>query len=338
TQYAGTSTRLGDFDIAAIQLDQPAHEGAVGLPASFRWSRRAASLTDSYALRLCDWSDFNPMYVSAYLGYADNFSLASLPSGFSLGTAYTWDVLVRGPDGGHGAARQTRTVRLVPGIFGRVTHGGAGAGNVLLELRYFNGTVWATRAATTSAADGAYQFSGIPSLAAGQQYYVRYENVSQTSGRLFLWSTRSLTAYTTGTSLDLGSFDIADIPLVYPPGGATIGLPDTFQWTRRPATTGDSYLFELYAPDDFVPRWLSPLMGYTDAYFLSGLPNSFALHTTYAWDVVVASADGGTGVSRMARFVTFSAGLANDTAVPSRPWPFPEDQPARPIESYDTGQ
>src|SRR4029079_10273584 len=60
THYAGTNIRLGDFDIAAIQLEQPAHDGSVGLPASFRWSRRAATVTDSYALRLCDWSDFNP--------------------------------------------------------------------------------------------------------------------------------------------------------------------------------------------------------------------------------------------------------------------------------------
>jgi len=227
----------------------------------------------------------------------------------------------------------------MPGLFGRVTQGGSAAGNVLLQLRYFNGVAWSTRVTTTTSSDGAYLFSGIPSLAVGQQYYVRYENVTQTSGRLFLWGTRSLTAYTTGSSLDLGSFDIADIVLVNPPGGATIGLPYTFQWTRRPATTGDSYLFDLYAPDDYVPRWMSPLMGYTDGYFLSGLPGSFFLHTTYAWDVVVASPDGGTGVSRMARFVTFSAGVANnDMAIASEPWPFPEDLPVRPIDSYDTGQ
>jgi hypothetical protein len=55
--------------------------------------------------------------------------------------------------------------------------------------------------------------------------------------------------------------------------------------------------------------------------------------------VVVASPDGGTGVSRMARFVTFSAGVANnDMAIASEPWPFPEDLPVRPIDSYDTGQ
>jgi hypothetical protein len=338
TYYASTTIRLGDFDIAAIQLDQPANDSSVGLPASFRWSRRAATTSDSYALRLCDWSDFNPMYVSSYLGYVDNFSLNSLLSGFSAGTTYSWDVLVRGPDGGQGASRQPRGVKLMPGLFGRVTQAGGAAGNVLLQLRYFNGATWSTRASTTTSGDGVYLFDSVPSLAAGQQYYVRYENVTQTTGRLFLWGTRSLTAYTIGSSLDMGSFDIADIPLVNPPGGATIGLPYMFQWTRRTATSGDSYLIEVYAPDNFEPRWLSPLVGYAEAYVLSGLPGSFPLHTTYAWDVVVASPDGGSGVSRMARLVTFSTGVASDAAIASWPWPFPEDLPARPKESYDTGQ
>ena len=336
-QYTGGRAKLGDFDIAAIALDEPAPDGSVGLPATFRWSRRAASTSDSYALRLCDWNDFNPMYVSAYQGYSDNFKLNSLPSGFAAGAAYTWDVLVRGPDGGQGAARQTRMVILMPGLYGRVNLGGAPAGGVQLELRYFSGSAWTTRAMTTTNGDGAYLFGGLPSLAAGQQYYVRYQNMAQTTGRLFLWGTPSVFTYTTGASVDMGAFDIADIPLVNPPSGAAIGLPYTFQWTRRPATTDDSYVFEVYAPDDYSPRWLSQLMGYTDAYWLSRLPPSFGLHTTYAWDVIVVSPDGGSGVSRMACLVSFASGHSGPVPATAAAWPFAEDLPPRPAASFGAG-
>jgi hypothetical protein len=76
TSYtAGKSAALGDMDIASVSLEQPAAPGVVGLPAVFRWTRRPATAGDSYTFRMCDWTDYNPMYMSAALGYAESLCL-----------------------------------------------------------------------------------------------------------------------------------------------------------------------------------------------------------------------------------------------------------------------
>jgi hypothetical protein len=342
TSFTGSkSLKLGDFDIAAVSLGQPAPQSGVGLPAVFRWTRRSATANDSYAFRLCDWTDTNPMYVSNPLGYADSFTLNSLPSGFSTGATYAWDVLVRGPDGGQGASQEHRAVTVMPAIYGRVTQGGSAVGGVLLELRYFNGSAWSTRATVTTTAAGDYAFASPASLSAGQLYYVRYVNNSQTAGRLFMWSTRTLNAYTTGTSVDLGTFDVADVALVNPPGGAAIALPHTFQWTRRPTAPSDAYLIDVFDPADYSPRWLSPAVGYSEAYVLARLPAGFGLSVPYAWEVIVLGPNGGSGVSRLARLVSFTTtgtmAEAGDEASASGAWPFPEALPQRPPESIESG-
>jgi 5-hydroxyisourate hydrolase-like protein (transthyretin family) len=330
TSYpAGDSTHIGDFDIAAVHLGEPAHQATLALPATFRWQRRGASGNDSYAVRLYDPADLNPLYVAPYVGYSDNFTLNNPPGGFAYGTAYTWDVILIAPDGATGVSRGARSVRFSNGgIFGQVTQTGGAAPGVPLQLRYFNGNAWATLATTTTGSDGRYAFTNLPSLGAGQKYYVRYENVTQTAGRLFVWSTRSLTAYTSGTAVELGSFDIADVALVGPPGGANIDPPVLFQWTRRSATPGDSYILEIYDPSDFQPRWLSPLLGYAESYTVFGMPPGLSLNTPYAWDVIVVSPDGGSGVSRVARLVQFASHTV-DMRIDSAPWPFDEELPPR---------
>jgi hypothetical protein len=336
TSYAaGANIQAGDFDLAAVALADPPHEATVGLPVTFRWTRRPASTTDSYAVRLYDPADLNPLYVAPYVGYGESFTLSSLPGGFSLGSAYTWDVILLAPDGATGVSRQARSLRFASGITGRVMQNGTPAGSVPLQLRFFNGTAWSTLASATTAADGTYAFTSAPTLGAGQKYYVRYQNVTQTAGRLFLWSTRTLTAYTAGTALDLGSFDIGDVGLVSPPGGATVTLPNTFQWTRRSATPSDSYILELYDPSDYQPRWLSALRGYTDSYLLDSLAPALSTNTPYAWDVLITSPGGGSGVSRLARLVQFANRGVNTFAAPSADWPFEEELPPRPSEGIE---
>jgi 5-hydroxyisourate hydrolase-like protein (transthyretin family) len=325
TSYAhGSALQVSAFDVANVALVTPAHDGHVALPSAFRWVRRAASPSDSYALRLYDTTDFVPLFVSPYVGYTETYTVTTLPPGFTAGTPYTWDVILRGPDGGTGVSRQSRTVSMSLGIHGWVKQGGVAAAGIPLQLRFFNGTAWSTVLTATTAADGSFVFANAPSLGASQKYYVRYQNNTQVAGRLFQWSTRTLTSYTAGSGVHIGSFDIADLALVSPAASSTIGLPYLFQWTARHASSDDGYILEIYDPSDYNPRWLSPLMGYTSSYTLYGLAPSLNTNTTYAWDVVISAPDGGSGVSRIARLVRFAdRGSAFDAA--SADWPFEEE-------------
>jgi hypothetical protein len=189
-----------------------------------------------------------------------------------------------------------------PGISGRVTLNGVPAAGVSLYLRFYDGSSFSTLAITTTAADGSYVFTNAPSLGPGQRYYVRYLNLSGTPGRLWTWGTRSLTAYSAGSMVEIGNFDIADIALVSPSGGATVALPYTFQWTPRPATPSDSYEFDLYDRTDHFYIVLS----YVGSYTLNSLPLNFSPGVQYAWEIWVYSPDGGYGISYATRLVTFS--------------------------------
>jgi len=193
-----------------------------------------------------------------------------------------------------------------PGIRGRVTLNGAPTPSVPLDLRFYNGASWSTRASLTTDSNGLFLFTNVPSLGPGQHYYVRYLNSSQTPGRLWFWGTRTLTAYTSGTFTDIGDFDIADITLVSPPDGATIWLPYTFYWMRRPATPTDSYALEVFDPVDGDPYAATDGLGYVSGVTVYGLPGGFSPGTPYGWDVVVESPDGGSGVALDTYQVVFS--------------------------------
>jgi hypothetical protein len=255
-----------------------------------------------------DPADINPLFEGPAAGYVDGYTLTLVPPGFVPAVAYVWDVLVRSPDAGLGASRPARSVSLSGSgaIYGRVTQGGSGLGGIQLQLRFFNGSTWSTQATTNTASDGTYVFPNAPTLGANQRYFVRYDNTAQVQGRLLAWSTRTITSYTSGTSVAIGDFDLADVPLVSPGGSVTVSLPTTFQWTRRPATPTDSYLLQIYDPVDRDPRWLSPALGYTETTTLAGLSAGLVPNSQYAWDVVVAGPDGGAGIARVARLIRFS--------------------------------
>ncbi len=190
-------------------------------------------------------------------------------------------------------------------IYGTVTDHGAAA-VVALELRFYNGSTWSTRASTTTAANGSYSFLGVPGLSPGQIYYVRYLNTT-TPSRLFTWHTRLLGTYAAGAEVHIGDFDVANIALVAPAPGATVSLPRAFQWSARPATTSDSYEFDLFDPQDGNPYFFTdPPLGYVSSYTLNGLPAGFKVNTQYVWDMWVYSPDGGYGISYYAYYVRFS--------------------------------
>ena len=189
-------------------------------------------------------------------------------------------------------------------IYGRVTDGGIGAAGVSLDLRYFDGSDWSTLVSTTTTSGGNYQFKDVPPLGTGEAYLVRYLNTIDQS-RLGTWETRHLTGLTSGGMINLGSFDIANIALTAPIYGHETSLPRQFSWTRRPATQGDSYKFNLFDIYDYVPKFTSIPLGYANSYDLASLPAGFYNCNPYYWAITVNSPDGGWGGSLWAYEVTF---------------------------------
>lgn len=192
------------------------------------------------------------------------------------------------------------------GICGRVTLNGAPVSNVYLELRFFNGSQWSTLMTTLTDSNGNYAFTGVPSLRPGQRYFVRYYNFAGILGRLRVWGTRELTSYTEGMAVHIGDFDIADVPLVAPFGNVTVSLPYTFQWTPRPAAPSDSYSLAIYDPTDMDPYAYTNPLGYVGNVNVTHLPPGFSPGVQYRWEVLIWSPDGGVGISREARNITFS--------------------------------
>jgi hypothetical protein len=192
-----------------------------------------------------------------------------------------------------------------PGIHGRVTENGAPAANVPLELQFYNGSTWSSPVITFTQADGWYAFTNVPGLASGQRYDVRYLNNG--AGRLGVWHPRMLDTYTAGSSMHIGDFDIADVPLLSPANNISLSLPLTFSWLVRPGTPSDSYEFNLYDPRTDDPHFRTdPRIGYVGSYMLNTLPAAFDVGQAYAWEVWVYSPDGGLGISWLPRMISFT--------------------------------
>jgi hypothetical protein len=193
-----------------------------------------------------------------------------------------------------------------PGIFGRMTYHGLPFGAFALTLHLFNGSTYDSIDVAFPSADGQYRFEDVPSLGPGQRYYVRWLNPGD-DNLLAAWFTRELTAYNHGDSVNIGDFDVANIPLGAPPPGAVLTLPNLFTWGFRPATPYDSFEFNLLDPQDGNPWfWTDPPLGHVNEYGLHFLPAGFETHTWYGWYVAVHSPDGGYGVSYYFRWINFS--------------------------------
>jgi hypothetical protein len=158
-----------------------------------------------------------------------------------------------------------------------------------LDLRFWDGAAWSTRATTTTGSDGRYNFTGVPGLAAGQIYAVRYlntpDNPNPGPGYLWSWVGNRLAAYTAGTTLAGGDFDVADIPLVSPADGASVTLPATFCWTPRSVTSDNYSLMFYYPATDEVAA--TDYLGYVSCVTVTGLPSGWPSGATYQWWVRV---------------------------------------------------
>jgi hypothetical protein len=172
-------------------------------------------------------------------------------------------------------------------------------------LDFFDGNSWTTFTTAVTDQSGAYSFTGVPALGAGQRYVVAYVNDAFTAGRLYLWLTRELTSYGANDTVDMGTFDIADVPLGNPPDDAAVNLPTTFTWSPRAASPSDSYALTLYDPQDFNPAAQTNPLGYTSSVTIGGLPPSFSFGVPYVWEMWIVGPNGEIGVSLDYHFITF---------------------------------
>lgn len=213
------------------------------------------------------------------------------------------------------------------GIYGRVTLGGAAAGGVGLDLRFYNGSSWSTRSNTTTNSNGDYLFANPPSLSSGQSYYVRYLNPSSTpNGRLGGWYGADITSYTSGSRVHGGDFDIKDVTLQSPSNGSSVTLPRTFQWYLR-GITSDHYHIALYDP---VASKLavSGDLGYVNQVTMTSLPPGWPSGRQYYWWIIVCqdAECNAYGESFEIRAVTIYSGAITEQVTDAVQWiPVPSE-------------
>ncbi|MCL4396206.1 MAG: M4 family metallopeptidase, partial [Chloroflexi bacterium] len=167
-------------------------------------------------------------------------------------------------------------------IYGQLTQAGAAAVNAPVTLYKWTGSAYASIASTKTDNLGYYHFLGVGSLSSGQWYVVEFWNQAGIAGELWWLDTYYVTTYSAGATAWLGSGEISDIPLVSP-CGATVTLPNTFQWKRRNGSY--SYLMELFDLSRTV-YWASAWTG-SDYYVLSSRPSGFTTNYQYGWDTIV---------------------------------------------------
>jgi uncharacterized repeat protein (TIGR01451 family) len=190
-------------------------------------------------------------------------------------------------------------------VYGTVTYNEEPISNIGLRLRFYDGGAWSTLAETNTD-NGSYSFTGLPSLTAGQGYYVRYGPNTSSSDYVVNWRAPMVTGYTAGDDVPGGDFDIANVDLLSPAHGATVTLPVTFRWERRGVDT-DTYRWVLYDPGTGGRLQVSEDLGDVDSYTLTSLPDGAEYDKVYGWYMRVYNGPESYGTGYYARYVTFSS-------------------------------
>jgi hypothetical protein len=219
----------------------------------------------------------------------------------------------------------TPTATVIPtpgaqGIHGHVTYGGAAVPGIQLALRVYDDSSESTVGTTYTNADGSYLFTGIPSLAPGETYYVRYGPNYTDNRYVTVWYGPDITWYMAGTSVAGGDLDIANVSLTSPASGSTLPLPVTFGWQRRNVTT-DTYRWILFDPNNPAVAWATGDLGYVGQFTLTNLPQGAQYWKAYGWYLMVYSGPDSFGLSYYYREITFSgstSGLPQERAL--APW------------------
>lgn len=198
-----------------------------------------------------------------------------------------------------------------------MTYNAAPAAETELRLRFYDGSTYSTASTTQTDSQGRYRFADVPSLGAGQFYYVRYGPNSSDPRYLSAWYGPAITSYTAGASVPGGDFDLANVSLSAPAHGATLPLPVTFVWQQR-SVTADTYRFVLFDPKN-NDSWTTNSLGNTDRLTLTTLPEGVMTGIQYGWHVEVWQGDDSYGVSYYYRLVTFTATGSRAFSEPADP-------------------
>jgi hypothetical protein len=127
-----------------------------------------------------------------------------------------------------------------------------------------------------------------------------------------------ITTYTSGSTIPGGDFDIANVNLLSPAGGAAVQLPITFTWQQRGIGT-DTYRLELFDPDT-REGWVTNDLGNVGSSTMTGMPTGAIFGQPYGWDITVFNGPDSYGESYYYRTITFLSGMAHSSlALPKRP-------------------
>ncbi len=205
---------------------------------------------------------------------------------------------------------RTATATAAPsndGINGRVTYQGAAASGIELQLRFYDGSETTTLATTTTDSAGHYRFMGAASLGSGQEYWVRFRSPNNPLWVAF-WLTPSITAYTSGSTMAGGDFDIANVSLLSPPAGAAEALPVTFTWQQR-GIAGDTYRI-VFTDLDTDAYWYTPDLGNVGSFTATSLWGDAVFGKPYGWLIWVFDGPDSYGQSYFYQSVSFLSGMA----------------------------
>ncbi len=119
------------FDITNPEIESPAHQAVVTLPATFAWEGRSVP-EERYQLRLRAASG-ESLWASQAQAEPTSISLSDLPAGLAYERIYRWDLLVYG-EAGYGLAYYYREVTFSP-TASEVKGYGPGEPNYPLGLR-----------------------------------------------------------------------------------------------------------------------------------------------------------------------------------------------------------
>lgn len=183
------------------------------------------------------------------------------------------------------------------GIFGKVTFNGTIAPGVRVDLMRGVDLKSSTLVDSQNTdANGLFSFANfsvVTSLTNGNQYYVRYQNVAD-STRLYFWKTKSISSYVQGNAANMGTFDIANVFLASPANNAAVYTPATFRWNKRASNPSDGYAYVIYDPVNTNIGGYIALGKGVEQFVLApgqGISYGFSMGQPYLWSVYVYDSD-----------------------------------------------
>ncbi len=196
-------------------------------------------------------------------------------------------------------------------VYGQMVANGAAAPGVSVSLRRYKGIGDVGVLTTTTSVTGFYQFANPPLPPTGWTYYVAFGPNTSNSTYVHSWASQDITPYTSTFTapVNVGTINLADVPLLSPAPDATVSFPVTFRWTPRTTTTDNYYV---YLREPGAAESLGP--GYPVGYADSVTINDASFFTElqpghrYEWFIVIndSRATSSYGRSFATRPITFS--------------------------------